>query len=73
MNAFELKDLNDGSFQLLSKVLLDYESLKKNYTLQVQASSEHMITKATVIVKLQDINDNRPVLQDFSIIVNNYR
>ncbi|KAF6018704.1 CELSR1 [Bugula neritina] len=73
VNAFELKDLNDGSFQLLSKVLLDYESLKKNYTLQVQASSEHMITKATVIVKLQDINDNRPVLQDFSIIVNNYR
>jgi len=53
--------------------ILDYESLKKNYTLQVQASSEHMITKATVIVKLQDINDNRPVLQDFSIIVNNYR
>lgn len=65
--------MDDGSFKLYSKVPLDYESLRKNYTLEVQASSEHMITKATVIVKLQDVNDNRPELRNFTIIVNNYQ
>ena len=60
-------------FKLTSKVALDYESLRKNYTLEVQASSQHMITKATVIVKLQDTNDNKPELKNFTIVVNNYR
>ena len=71
-NAFKLEDQGDGSFILYSQVSLDYESLRKNYTLEVQASSEHMITKATVVVNLQDVNDNRPVLKDFLIIINNY-
>lgn len=65
--------MGDGSFKLISKVALDYESLRKNYTLEVQASSQHMITKATVIVKLQDTNDNKPELKNFTIVVNNYR
>lgn len=73
MYAFELKDRNDGSFRLYSKVPLDYESLRKNYTLEVQASSQFMITRATVVVKLQDINDNSPELRNFSLIVNNYK
>lgn len=69
---FDLWDLDDGSFKLRTKLWLDYESVKKNFSLEVQASSAHRITKATVIVKLQDSNDNRPTLENFVVIVNNY-
>ncbi|KAM9407050.1 cadherin EGF LAG seven-pass G-type receptor 1-like isoform 5-T5 [Salvelinus alpinus] len=50
---------------------LDYES-RTEFVIVVQATSAPLVSRATVHVRLVDINDNDPVLQNFEIIFNNY-
>uniref|UniRef100_A0A8C7W051 Cadherin EGF LAG seven-pass G-type receptor 1 n=1 Tax=Oncorhynchus mykiss TaxID=8022 RepID=A0A8C7W051_ONCMY len=50
---------------------LDYES-RTEYVIVVQATSAPLVSRATVHIRLVDINDNDPVLQNFEIIFNNY-
>uniref|UniRef100_A0AAV2IVZ2 Uncharacterized protein n=1 Tax=Knipowitschia caucasica TaxID=637954 RepID=A0AAV2IVZ2_KNICA len=66
--VFEL-DLFNGD--LTSLVDLDYET-KKEYVIVVQATSAPLVSRATVHICLVDLNDNRPQLQDFEILFNNY-
>ncbi|XP_015253021.1 PREDICTED: cadherin EGF LAG seven-pass G-type receptor 1 isoform X2 [Cyprinodon variegatus] len=64
-----LLDLRNGELTALTD--LDYET-KKEYIIVVQATSAPLVSRATVHIRLVDMNDNKPVLQNFEIIFNNY-
>uniref|UniRef100_G3Q5I8 Cadherin EGF LAG seven-pass G-type receptor 1a n=1 Tax=Gasterosteus aculeatus aculeatus TaxID=481459 RepID=G3Q5I8_GASAC len=66
--VFQL-DIFNGDLTALTD--LDYE-VKTEYVLVVQATSAPLVSRATVHIRLVDMNDNKPVLQDFEIIFNNY-
>ncbi|XP_060555146.1 cadherin EGF LAG seven-pass G-type receptor 2-like isoform X2 [Ruditapes philippinarum] len=57
---------------IVNRVDLDYESDKKEYYIRLKAASGPLISTALIIIKVQDVNDNAPVLKDFRIIFNNY-
>ncbi|XP_077449680.1 cadherin EGF LAG seven-pass G-type receptor 1 isoform X2 [Stigmatopora argus] len=65
---FEL-DIFNGD--LVSLIELDYEA-KTEYVIVVQATSAPLVSRATVHIRLVDLNDNLPELKDFDIIFNNY-
>lgn len=66
--VFQL-DIFNGDLTALTD--LDYES-KTEYIIVVQATSAPLVSRATVHIRLVDMNDNEPVLQNFEIIFNNY-
>uniref|UniRef100_A0A3B3ZJN6 Uncharacterized protein n=1 Tax=Periophthalmus magnuspinnatus TaxID=409849 RepID=A0A3B3ZJN6_9GOBI len=66
--VFQL-DLFNGDLTSLTE--LDYET-KREYVIVVQATSAPLVSRATVHICLVDLNDNKPQLQDFEIIFNNY-
>uniref|UniRef100_A0A8C3B035 Cadherin EGF LAG seven-pass G-type receptor 1 n=1 Tax=Cyclopterus lumpus TaxID=8103 RepID=A0A8C3B035_CYCLU len=70
-NNPEVFQLNIFNGDLTALTDLDYEA-KTEYVLVVQATSAPLVSRATVHVRLLDMNDNMPVLQDFEIIFNNY-
>uniref|UniRef100_A0A6Q2XMX3 Cadherin EGF LAG seven-pass G-type receptor 1 n=1 Tax=Esox lucius TaxID=8010 RepID=A0A6Q2XMX3_ESOLU len=66
--VFQL-DIFNGDLTALTD--LDYES-RTEYVIVVQATSAPLVSRATVHIRLVDVNDNDPVLQNFEIIFNNY-
>uniref|UniRef100_A0A8C2DBY9 Cadherin EGF LAG seven-pass G-type receptor 1 n=1 Tax=Cyprinus carpio TaxID=7962 RepID=A0A8C2DBY9_CYPCA len=70
-NIPEVFDLDIFTGDLKALVDLDYET-KMEYVLVVQATSAPLVSRATVHIRLIDVNDNDPVLQNFEIIFNNY-
>lgn len=56
---------------LTAMIDLDYEA-KTEYVIVVQATSAPLVSRATVHIRLVDMNDNEPVLQNFEILFNNY-
>lgn len=66
--VFDL-DMLTGDLKVL--VDLDYET-KREYVIQVQATSAPLVSSAIVHIRVVDVNDNDPVLQNFEIIFNNY-
>lgn len=50
---------------------LDYET-QTEYVIVVQATSASLVSSATVLIRLVDLNDNEPILHNFEIIFNNY-
>lgn len=62
-----------GSAELLTRVDLDYESPRKRFQLIVRAASPPLRTDIVVEVNVVDVNDNVPVLNDFRIILNNFK
>uniref|UniRef100_W5KPZ0 Cadherin EGF LAG seven-pass G-type receptor 1 n=1 Tax=Astyanax mexicanus TaxID=7994 RepID=W5KPZ0_ASTMX len=70
-NVPEVFQLDIFSGDLIALSDLDYEA-KMEYLIVVQATSAPLVSRAIVHVRLVDVNDNYPVLQDFEIIFNNY-
>lgn len=70
--SFELEHRPGGPAIIKNKIDLDYESDKKVYRIEIVARSTPFFSKATLIIKVMDVNDNRPILKDFTIIFNNY-
>uniref|UniRef100_A0A3Q1F1Z1 Cadherin EGF LAG seven-pass G-type receptor 1 n=1 Tax=Acanthochromis polyacanthus TaxID=80966 RepID=A0A3Q1F1Z1_9TELE len=66
--VFQL-DIFNGDLTALTD--LDYET-KTEYVIVVQATSAPLVSRATVHIRLVDMNDNKPALKDFEIIFNNY-
>lgn len=71
-DSFELSGRPGSAAIIISMVDLDYESDKKFYRLSLRAISRPLFSDVTVIISVEDINDNKPELQDFTIIVNNF-
>ncbi|GAA6097187.1 cadherin EGF LAG seven-pass G-type receptor 1 isoform X1 [Tachysurus ichikawai] len=70
-NIPEVFDLDTFTGDLKALTDLDYET-KTEYVIIVQATSAPLVSRATVHIRLVDVNDNQPVLQNFEIIFNNY-
>ncbi|XP_066580030.1 cadherin EGF LAG seven-pass G-type receptor 1 isoform X2 [Amia ocellicauda] len=70
-NIPEVFQLDIFNGDLIALTDLDYEA-KREYVIVVQATSAPLVSRAIVHIRLVDINDNDPVLQDFEIIFNNY-
>lgn len=62
-----------GSAELLTRIELDYESPRKRYELLVRAASPPLRTDVIVQVNVVDVNDNVPVLNDFRLVLNNFK
>ncbi|CAG5120721.1 unnamed protein product, partial [Candidula unifasciata] len=71
-DKFQLAGRRDDPAIIKSMVQLDYEEGKKEYEITLRAASGTRISSAKVIIKVQDVNDNPPILEDFSIIFNNF-
>ncbi|CAB1440354.1 unnamed protein product, partial [Pleuronectes platessa] len=70
-NIPEVFQLDIFNGDLVALTDLDYET-KTEYVIVVQATSAPLVSRATVHIRLVDMNDNQPVLQNFEIIFNNY-
>ncbi|KAM8862615.1 cadherin EGF LAG seven-pass G-type receptor 3 isoform 2-T2 [Spinachia spinachia] len=70
-NIPEIFQMDIFSGELTSLIDLDYEA-HNEYVIVVQATSAPLVSRATVRIRLVDQNDNRPTLQDFQIIFNNF-
>ncbi|XP_053561322.1 cadherin EGF LAG seven-pass G-type receptor 2-like [Bombina bombina] len=70
-NIPEVFQLDIFSGELTALVDLDYE-IKPEYVIVVQATSAPLVSRATVRVRLIDVNDNAPTLSDFTILFNHY-
>lgn len=70
-NIPEIFQMDIFSGELTSLIDLDYET-RNEYVIVVQATSAPLVSRATVRIKLVDQNDNRPTLQDFQIVFNNF-
>jgi len=70
---FRLTTLSNGSVIVTNLVELDFEAERHDYVIHVQARSLHLLSVAVVAVRVQDRNDNAPVLRDFVVVFNNYR
>lgn len=70
-NIPEVFQLDIFNGDLIALTDLDYET-RKEYVIVVQATSAPLVSRATVHIRLVDLNDNLPILQNFEIIFNNY-
>ncbi|KAF1390734.1 hypothetical protein PFLUV_G00061090 [Perca fluviatilis] len=70
-NIPEIFQMDIFSGELTSLIDLDYEA-RNEYVIVVQATSAPLVSRATARIRLVDQNDNRPTLQDFQIIFNNF-
>ncbi|XP_041833765.1 cadherin EGF LAG seven-pass G-type receptor 1 isoform X2 [Melanotaenia boesemani] len=70
-NIPEVFQLDIFNGDLTALIDLDYET-RTEYVIVVQATSAPLVSRAVVHIRLVDMNDNKPVLQNFEIIFNNY-
>lgn len=72
MKSFTLrKDMN--KVELINEVNFDYESPKKEFNIIIRAMSMFLRYELDVIISVTDENDNKPQLEDFAIVFNNYK
>lgn len=72
-NSFNLVSRPGEPAELTTRVELDYESKTKKYSVIVRASSPPLRNDVDVEIHVTDVNDNAPVLKDFTIVFNNYK
>lgn len=66
------KDFNN-KLELINEVNLDYESAKKTYNIIVRVTTLYFRYDADVDILVTDENDNKPQLEDFALVFNNYK
>ncbi|XP_062576129.1 cadherin EGF LAG seven-pass G-type receptor 2-like isoform X1 [Saccostrea cucullata] len=57
---------------LKNRVDFDYEQGPRIFYVKIYARSDPFFEDATLVIMIQDVNDNKPELKDFSIIFNNF-
>ena len=70
-NLFYIGESTGGSTNIYSKSELDYEVDRREYQLLLRAESEPLRSDVVVLVKITDVNDNVPNMENFEIIFNN--
>ena len=72
--SFTLRvDNSLNKVELISEVNFDYESNKTNYHVLIRATSLFLRYEVEVDILIEDENDNKPQLEDFTIVFNNYK
>ena len=64
-------DINSNSGTLITLVGFDYEG-RNEYYVKVRATSVTFVNDVKVFIHILDVNDNRPVINDFDIYFNNF-
>ena len=72
VDSFQLSGRRGQPAIITTLIPLDYESDKKRYEIILRAASNTQFSTTKIFINVRDVNDNAPVLQDFSIIYNNY-
>lgn len=72
-DSFSLVSRPGEAAELMTRVELDYESSVKTYNVIVRASSPPLRNDVDVEIQVTDVNDNAPILKDFTIMFNNYK
>ncbi|CAL1293860.1 unnamed protein product [Larinioides sclopetarius] len=72
-DSFNLVSRPGEAAELTTRIELDYESNIKKYSVIVRASSPPLRNDVDVEILVTDVNDNAPVLKDFTIMFNNYK
>ena len=71
-NLFSLVTEPDQTAVIITNSELDYESGKTSYYIMVRARSDNLLSDASVIIQVVDMNDNQPQLRDFTVVFNNF-
>ncbi|VDL81819.1 unnamed protein product [Nippostrongylus brasiliensis] len=66
----ELDDNQPGVVRILTRAMFDYEAKSNKFYMEVQATSGQLSSTVVVRVHVSDVNDNRPVLPDFIVLIN---
>ncbi|VDL68692.1 unnamed protein product, partial [Nippostrongylus brasiliensis] len=66
----ELDDSQPGVVRILTRAMFDYEAKSNKFYMEVQATSGQLSSTVVVRVHVSDVNDNRPVLPDFIVLIN---
>ena len=80
--AFQLLETSDaqhfyidassaGSTDIYSKSEFDYEVDRREYQLLLRAESTPLRSDVVVLIKITDVNDNYPTMENFEIVFNN--
>ncbi|XP_025106932.1 cadherin EGF LAG seven-pass G-type receptor 2-like isoform X2 [Pomacea canaliculata] len=72
VDSFQLAERMGDPAIIKTMIPLDYESDKKKYEVVLRAASGTQFSTAKVFINVRDVNDNPPILKDFSIIYNNF-
>lgn len=70
---FTLRKDYNNKLELINEVNLDYESPKKTYNIVVRVTTLYFRYDADVDILVTDENDNKPQLEDFALVFNNYK
>lgn len=71
-DKFLLQTVNGLAVLLLNNFELDYESGEIEFEVILRASSGPLFSDASIKILVIDVNDNPPVLEDFTIVFNNF-
>ena len=71
--SFRLSAKPNEPATITSLIELDYEGSRKEYHLIIRARSFHLFSDLRLTIKVRDVNDNIPLMEDFVIIFNNFK
>ncbi|KAE9550699.1 hypothetical protein FO519_006082, partial [Halicephalobus sp. NKZ332] len=58
-----------GVIKILSRTEFDYEAKMNKFVLEIQASSGRLSSTVPIQIHVSDVNDNRPQLKDFFLLI----
>ncbi|VDM53258.1 unnamed protein product [Angiostrongylus costaricensis] len=70
--GLETNDNQPEVVKILTRSEFDYEAKNTNFYLEVQATSGQLSSTVVVRVHVSDVNDNRPILNDFIVLINRF-
>ncbi|CAJ0602376.1 unnamed protein product [Cylicocyclus nassatus] len=68
----EVDENQPGVVRILTRAEFDYEAKNNKFYLEVQATSGQLSSTVILRVHVSDVNDNRPVLNDFIVLINRF-
>uniref|UniRef100_A0A7I4YNL8 Cadherin domain containing protein n=1 Tax=Haemonchus contortus TaxID=6289 RepID=A0A7I4YNL8_HAECO len=68
----EVDENQPGVVRILTRSEFDYEAKNNKFYLEVQATSGQLSSTVVLRVHVSDVNDNRPILSDFTVLINRF-
>ncbi|ETN76935.1 cadherin domain protein [Necator americanus] len=68
----EVDENQPGVVRILTRAEFDYEAKNNKFYLEVQATSGQLSSTVVLRVHVSDVNDNRPILADFIVLINRF-
>ncbi|EYC14800.1 hypothetical protein Y032_0039g165 [Ancylostoma ceylanicum] len=68
----EVDENQPGVVRILTRAEFDYEAKNNKFYLEVQATSGQLSSTVVLRIHVSDVNDNRPILSDFIVLINRF-